>query len=201
MHRLKVRLLASGISRAAVMRYLQELSDHREDLICELTAAGMAPGEAEAAADARLGDLDTLAQPMLDDPRFQSLAGRAPLLVWIGLPVLAQAALVAACAAIIVAAARTGIGSDGLGAATGLLLFVAPVAFGWSLSHLAAGRYVQPSWPMAGIGLSLLVAASLRLQVTSAEVAISLAAPDLLQLAAYAFLAPLPLFLRRTRID
>ena len=201
MHSLEVRLLASGISPAAVVRYLQELSDHRDDLICELTAAGMAHGEAEAAADARLGDVDILAQPMLDDPRFRSWARRAPFLVWIGLPVLAHAALVAACAAIIVAAARTGLGSEAFSTATELLLFLAPVALGWSLSHFAARRHLQTYWPMAGIGLTLLAGAGLQLQITAAAVAISLAAPDLLQLAAYVFLAPMPLLLRRNRID
>lgn len=201
MLRLKVRLLASGVSPAAVTRYLQELSDHREDLICELTASGTAPGEAEAAADERLGDLDALAQPMLDDPRFRSLARRAPLLVWVGMPVLAQAVLVVGCAAIIVAAVRAGLGSQGFGTAAGLLLFVTPVLLGWSLSHLAARRYLQTYWPIAGSGLTLLMGASLRLEVGSAEVAIGLAAPDPLQLAAYALLAPLPLLFRRTRLD
>lgn len=201
MHDLRKRLLASGISPAAVERYLQELSEHREDLVCELRASGMSARDAEAAADRRLGDEATLAQPMLEDPRFRSFAARAPLLFWVGLPALGQAALVGAFAGAVVSAARSGLDLELLTQAAKLLLFGAPVALAWSFSYLAARRHVLTYWPVIGVGLTILMGATLKLEIAPTDVAISLAAPDMLQLAAYALLAPLPLLLRRTRIN
>jgi hypothetical protein len=180
---------------------MQELSEHRDDLICELRASGMSARDAEAAAERRLGDEATLAQPMLEDPRFRSFATRSPLLFWIGLPSLGQAALVAAFAVAVVLAGRSGMESELLARSAKLLMFAAPVALAWSFSYLAARRHVLTHWPVAGVGLTIFMGATLKLEVAPTDVAISLAAPDLLQLAAYAFLAPLPLLLRRTRIN
>jgi hypothetical protein len=190
MHELRIRLLASGISPAAVERYLQELGEHREDLVCELIASGMSAGDAEAAADRRLGDEATLAQPMLDDPRFRSLAARAPVLFWVGLPAMSQAALVAALAVAVVLAARSGLESEMLAGAIRALLFVAPLGLAWSFTRLAARRHVLTGWPIAGAGLTIILGSSLRLDIAPTDVAVSLAAPDALQLAAYALLGP-----------
>ncbi len=72
------RLLRSGVAPVHVRRYLRELSEHFSDLVGEEQRAGRSPDEAKAAARARLGADEALAEAMLAQPALRSWTGRAP---------------------------------------------------------------------------------------------------------------------------
>jgi hypothetical protein len=201
MHELRERLLRSGISPRAVERYIEELQDHREDILIELIAAGLSHEEAERLAMQRLGDVEVLTLPMLTDPRLQSLAARAPLLFWIGLPVMLEAVLVLASVIVVVLTARTGLSAVSLSGVTGMGLFLAPIGLVWCMVELARRRRVRTRLPLVGMALTLALGAAMQVQIFHNEIAVSFALPDLLHLAAYAALAPLPFLMREYRID
>jgi hypothetical protein len=75
---LRETLLRAGVAPLHVRRYLSELSDHLSDLVAEETKAGRTAAEVKAAARARLGGEDALAQAMLAQPSLRSWTGRAP---------------------------------------------------------------------------------------------------------------------------
>src|SRR5690242_16251615 len=93
---LSERLLRAGVDPAHVRRYVGELRDHLADLVAEETAAGKP--DPQAAALARLGDVETLAQAMQQRRELRSLSARAPFAVY----VLAPAAMVFVCTALAV---------------------------------------------------------------------------------------------------
>jgi len=200
MHELRDRLLRSGIAPAMVDRYVGELRDHLDDIVDELTAAGLPPAEARDAALLRLGAAEHLAAPMLADHRFRSFASRAPLLAWLALPLLAQAGLAALLTTIVVLAARNGLPPGDIGAIAGLLLLLAPIAIGWSLVAGAWRRRTALAWPALGIAATIVLGAALNLQIDPTAIAVSLATPALPQLALYALLTLAPLAGRNLRI-
>lgn len=200
MRDLRERLLRSGISAKAVERYIEELQDHREDILIELIAAGMAHEEAERVAMRRLGDMEVLALPMLTDPGLRSLAARAPVLFWIGLPVLVEAVLVLASIVAVVLAARTGLSVASLAGVAGVALFLAPIGLAWCMVELARRRRVRTRLPLLGMGLTLVLGAAMQVDIFHDQIALSLVLPDPVHLAAYAAFACLPFLMREYRI-
>lgn len=75
---LRERLLRAGVAPRHVRRYVRELADHLADLRAEEEQAGRSRENALAAARARLGGVDALAQAMIRQRRFQSWSARAP---------------------------------------------------------------------------------------------------------------------------
>jgi hypothetical protein len=89
---LRETLLEGGIAPRHVRRYLAELCEHLDDLTAEQRAAGFDDENAAIRARARLGDDAELAQAMLAQKCFHSLAARAPWAVFGILPSFAVTA-------------------------------------------------------------------------------------------------------------
>lgn len=199
-------LLRAGLSPRRVRRYTRELTEHRQDLIDHLLAQGQSRQAAEREAMARLGSHDALLLPMLADPRFRSLAARWPALIYLALPLAAQA-LCALCLLLgLVAAAatplRTLIADLGTGAA--VLWLIAPVLTCWLLWHAARTRRASMRWPAAAaLALSALAAAT-EIGVTApaqgiaGEISLGVTQPSILPFLTLAILSLLPLCLERT---
>ncbi len=175
---LRRRLLVAGVAPRHIRRYIAELEDHLADLRRE------APNEAAAAA--RLGDLDTLAQPMLDRPEFRSWTARAPWMTLIGGPILAMVAATAAVCLPFVAYgaiflamqppnAPRGIEPMWLQytahAATYFLVYMAPILIGWAVSLMAIERRLAPMWPIVGLVVFAAVTGTFDIGVSFPKVA------------------------------
>jgi hypothetical protein len=77
---LRERLLRAGVAPRHVRRYLTELADHLADLRREEESTGLSRAEAEAAALARLGTMDDLANAMIPERPGPSSPSRPPCL-------------------------------------------------------------------------------------------------------------------------
>jgi hypothetical protein len=75
---LRETLLRAGVAPVHVRRYLEELAEHLSDLVSEERKAGRSVSEVKAAARARLGGDQALAEAMLAQPALRSWTGRAP---------------------------------------------------------------------------------------------------------------------------
>jgi hypothetical protein len=75
---LRETLLRAGVAPLHVRRYLRELSEHFADLVEEERKTGRTPDDVRAAARARLGGDEALAEAMLAQPGLRSWTGRAP---------------------------------------------------------------------------------------------------------------------------
>jgi hypothetical protein len=174
---LRDRLLRAGIAPRHIRRYLTELHDHLTDLRAEenLTSLPTAESQAqtEAAALARLGSIDTLADAMTRQPHLRSFSARAP---WAAFALAPLAALAAAWAValfilwlgwnVFLPYSLTPFvriqGVEILVFGSGrLIYFAAPILTGWAIALTAARQRLNPLWPALGILLvSLLGGAS-----------------------------------------
>jgi hypothetical protein len=191
---LSERLLRGGISPARVARYAAELDEHLEDLTAELAAAGLPPEQARAVARQRLGDPDLLAASMLAQPGLRSLPSRLPAFAWLALPLIAELAIVAGLAALVVAAARTASCPPRPPSSIRCCWWrrsVSPGASGGVRCGVGAGV----GWPLAGMLVTLIAAAALELSIGADAVAVSLRSPTPDILAVYALLTIAPFLL------
>lgn len=168
---LRERLLRAGVAPRHVRRYLNELSDHLTDLRAEEERAGRSKAEAESAALARLGGMDSLARAMIEQRQFQSWSARAPWAIFGFGPlcILAAAWFVALFILwsgwqIFLPGTKTpfvglldrwamlyfGVGR--------LLYFGAPIFIGWLMGLVAARQRLNALWPTVGVGLIALIA-------------------------------------------
>jgi hypothetical protein len=176
---LRERLLRAGVAPRHVRRYLRELTEHLADLTAEERAAGHAGADAENAAVARLGSIDELAEAMIRQPQFRSWASRAPWLTFGAgsLAALGSAYLIA-CSLLwcgwklFLPAAETPFG-HGLSAmhVFAKLYFVAdkswyygaPIAIGLGFAIVAIRQRLRSAWPVIGLVLEAIMAASARI--------------------------------------
>ena len=110
----------------------------------------------------RLGDPDLLVASMLAQPGLRSLPSRLPAFAWLALPLIAELAIVAGLAALVVAAARHGF-VPSTAAIVNPLLLMAPLGIAWSIGKSALRRRAGPGWPLAGMLATLIAAAALEL--------------------------------------
>ena len=80
------KLVRQGMPRRYVIRIVQELVEHRDDLEAESLAAGQPPDSARSAAREKLGDIDELAKELLAAKRRSYWFGRHPVVSFILLP-------------------------------------------------------------------------------------------------------------------
>ena len=161
---LEDRLLRAGVAPRHVSRYLRELAEHLEDLVADELRAGRDPQASEIAAMHRLGDVDSLAQPMIARKEFQSWSYRAPALVYllapfgewigIGLSVLVPFGLTMKLAGTPQSQGPVVVPDwfDPLFTLiSGLALYLAPLALGWNIADLARRQRMKPFWPIVGL--------------------------------------------------
>jgi hypothetical protein len=171
---LRERLLRAGIAPRHVRRYVRELSDHLADLVGEEERAGHDRAQAQSAAMARLGNIDQLAQSMIEQPSLRSLTARAP---WAALGVFPLTLLLTAYhVAVFILWSGWQMflpqsdtpflrvhGFAVLYFAAGrLLYFGAPLFVGWALAFLAARQRLSAIWPVTGIALVALLGGAMQ---------------------------------------
>lgn len=173
---LRERLLQAGIAPRQVRRYLGELSEHLADLRSQEQQAGLSAADAEAAAIARLGSVDELAQAMIGQRQFRSLSARAPWFTYGVAPVVFLAAawgvalfILATGWAIFLPKAGTPFvpihGWEILYFGFGkLIYFGAPLLIGWGIAIMAARQRSNAAWLMAGLVLIAWMVATAHVQ-------------------------------------
>ncbi|HEV2215403.1 MAG TPA: hypothetical protein VGR64_08950 [Terracidiphilus sp.] len=181
---LRERLLRAGIAPRHVRRYITELSEHLADLTAGEMRAGRNRKEAEAAALARLGAVEDLAEAMLRQPGLHAWSVRAPWAVCALVP-LGMLALVRGIALLILwsgwqiflPGANTPFGAQQLSWQANvwfqfgrLIYFSAPFALGWALCILAARQRLRAWWPVAGMLVVACVAAVQRVDANRANI-------------------------------
>lgn len=75
---LREQLLCAGVEPRQVRRYIRELAEHLDDVAAEEEHAGRSGAAARDAALARLGSVEVLAERMIAQRQFRSIAARAP---------------------------------------------------------------------------------------------------------------------------
>lgn len=170
---LRERLLRTGVAPRHVRRYVNELSDHLADLRAEEERAGRDRAEAESAALARLGGMESLAKAMIEQRQFQSWSARAPWAVFgLGpLCILAAAWLVALV--ILWTGWQIFLPEEStpfVGIIDGwamlyfgvgrLLYFGAPLFIGWFMAVVAIRQRSKTWWPLPGMALIALLASA-----------------------------------------
>ncbi|SRR5579859_254928 len=166
---LRERLLTAGVKPWRVRRYLAELADHYEDLLAEEEESGKVGGIARAAALARLGSLDELAEAMTSQSRFRSLAAKAPWALFPGGAVLGLAIGYAVTSLLMIGtveAFASRVGSHLMPpawlppvaeAVFGFDRYLLPILLGWLIAAVALRQRLPARWPVAAMmGLSLL---------------------------------------------
>ena len=177
---LRERLLRAGIAPRHVRRYLSELTDHLADLTAEERTRGLSPSDARAAALARLGTTDTLAEAMTSQPRFQSLSARAPWAVFSLTPLVLLAAVwfVSLCLLrlgwhIFLPGAVTPFGHGPLHffdpqniyfQLNRSLYLGAPILVGWCMVLIAARQRLNSLWPIVSLATLTVLAATSHVQ-------------------------------------
>ena len=174
---LRERLLRAGVAPRHVRRYLSELADHLADLRAEEERAGRGRALAEAAALARLGEVEALAEAMIARPDLRAWSARAPWAVFgIGSVACVAVAYAAACTIlwtgwrIFLPARETPfVAIDGWATAYfglgKLLYFCGPVMVGWGMGLMAARQRIRLIWPPAGVAVTALIACMVQVHV------------------------------------
>jgi hypothetical protein len=179
---LRERLLRAGVAPRHVRRYLTELADHLADLRREEESTGLSRAEAEAAALARLGTMDDLANAMIVQRNLQSWSARAPWAIFALAPALSLAAAWTIALLILwtgwqiflpgarspfVAVPGPVYGLENIYFQTGrMIYFGAPFFIGWCISTLAVRQRLQAIWPVAGLLLVAVAAATAQVHAT-----------------------------------
>jgi hypothetical protein len=184
---LRERLLVAGVAPRHVRRYLSELGDHLADLTAEERRDGRSPADAEAAALSRLGNIDQLANAMIDQPQFQSWSARAPWAMFGVAPILfLAAAYFLACLylwlgwTIFKPAADTPFGGP-VGPMYGLAnmyfqagkfyYIAAPMLTGWAIALVAARqRLLNWLWPTLALILIAWMGTTAQIQASRSAV-------------------------------
>ena len=163
---LRERLLRAGVAPRHVRRYVTELEEHLADLTVEEERTAQSGEAARAAALARLGSVDELAQRMIAQRQFRSIAARAPWAVLAIAPLVCLAGAWAVSLTILVTGwamflpqAKTPFVGQLHGAAIAWfgmgreLYFTAPVLIGWAAAIVAARQRSRAAWAIVGWAL------------------------------------------------
>ncbi|MBS7703790.1 hypothetical protein [Chelatococcus asaccharovorans] len=144
---------------------------------------------------------------MVSDRRFHSWAARTPWAVFLIAPIVGYGVIVAILAFALASATSPGMAPAWFGAvgrATGYFAaFVARLILAWTLAFVARRQRSRAIWPLIGMGLTIIAATVIELQVRLAgpqqggEIAIALTMPSVMQIAALLLAAAAPLLLLR----
>lgn len=182
---LRERLLRAGVAPRHVRRYLAELTDHLADLRAEEERAGHSRADAEAAALARLGSVDDLAQA-IGQRQFQSWCARAPWAMFGVAPlVFLAAAYFMACVYLwcgwqmFLPGADTPFGGRSASLCDFANIYfqagkcyyiLAPVLVGWGIGVVAARQRLKAVWPTVALALIAWMGATAQIQASRSAV-------------------------------
>jgi len=181
---LRERLLRAGIAPRHVRRYLIELGDHLADLRAEEERAGRSRADAESAALIRLGEIDDLAQALIEKRQFQSWFVRAPWAMFGLAPLFLLAG--AWCVALLIlwsgwrfflpGADTPFVRIDGSTITDSFailyfqvgrtLYFGTPILVGWGIGLIAARQRLKALWPAVGLLLIALIGGTARVHAS-----------------------------------
>jgi hypothetical protein len=151
------RLLRGGVSYRHVKSYVAELRDHYDDALRSETASGKSSAAAHATALARLGSMDDLAHGMIARPELRALSARfprlltgaAPVVLWIGILVLAIFAFAGAFKDQ-EASAASAVFQAPTDASFLSVTRVVPIIIGALMLTLALRQRLALTWPLIG---------------------------------------------------
>lgn len=199
---LEERLLKAGVRPGTAERYIAELRDHLEDLSYELEQKGLPPREAITEALARLGDLDALAAPMLEDDRFHSLTSKAPWLVFIAAPILVYLGILGLVTFSLISAVSLGSVPPWFRLAGGFAHYltggILPVLGAWLLTFISIRQRTRRVWLIPGIAIPVILASSVQLAVTlsasmdSGAISVGIGLPSAWQILALSAITLIP---------
>ncbi len=175
---LRERLLRAGVAPRYVRRYLTELAEHLADLTAEEERAGHSYADAVSTALVRLGGVDELVRAMTEQRQFLSWSFRAPWVIFGLAPLLWLAGLYSVALLILwsgwnifLPAADTPFGGHRLYGFANLyfqagkaIYFGAPLVVGWGLGLTAVRQRFTSVWLIAGLCLTALIGATVRVQ-------------------------------------
>jgi hypothetical protein len=160
---LRDKLLRAGVTPRHVSRYLDELSEHLEDLVAAEERAGHRRELAEKLASGRLGDLDDLAKAMIAQKRFRSWTYRAPWAVFLLAPFIAVLCGLIVTGVLLISPTRTVIVAPAHGydvvpdwygsfitLIAGFNQYVLPQLLAWAMTTVAVKQRMRPVWPILG---------------------------------------------------
>jgi hypothetical protein len=165
-------LLRGGIAPRHVRRYINELSDHYDDLLDAARRSGQSPQDAERHALAQLGTPEDLAKAMLSRDDLKTLSARYPKSFFGAGPLLTLIVSLLGTGFLLVAVAL--LGQAMFGAKTSADLtpeqlvsmqqlqpmfdalawaakFILPVALGWLFLRHAIQQHAELRWVVVGV--------------------------------------------------
>ncbi|WP_079212690.1 hypothetical protein [Brucella pituitosa] len=160
---LREKLLSQGVAPRFAGRLVVELSQHYNDICEELVAHGFSHERAEIIARHRVGDIDDLADAMLEQPLLRSWIHRVPVILFLS----SVAALAAGIVLCLFALHKLGdLLPSGKGQAVGdaVAFFCAsilPLICGWSVVFLSLKRRLRSFWPIAALFVLSAITSSL----------------------------------------
>lgn len=86
--KLQAHLLRSGVARRHVVRAIEELRDHFEDIETEAAAHGLPPAAAAILASKRIGTFESIAKQYLNRPELKCWIHRYPSMARVILPIV-----------------------------------------------------------------------------------------------------------------
>jgi hypothetical protein len=171
---LRDKLLRAGVAPRHVSRYLDELSEHLEDLVAAEERAGHERESAQQLALARLGEPDDLAKAMIAKKRFRSWTSRAPWAVFLLAPFLVVVCGLILTGLLMVSLARTVqptyvLVADWYGSFIALIAgfneCVLPLLLGWAMTTVAVKQRMRPMWPILGFLMVAILCGSQSYQI------------------------------------
>ena len=88
LNNLKIKLIQNGFSYKYTDRIINELKEHREDILTEILETGEKPNIAEKKADKRIGDINQLSDNFKEGLKNSSFIGRHSGISFILFPIL-----------------------------------------------------------------------------------------------------------------
>jgi hypothetical protein len=163
---LRERLLRGGVAPRYVRRYVNELTDHLEDLTVEEEQTQPNRSMAKTAALLRLGQNEELEKAMMEQRNLQSWSKRAPWMVFGLGPVLSLVGAFSLTYLALILVGRYFVDGTHVNEATvffvgfgivGWFYVLCPLIVGWGIAALAIRHRMGIKWPAIGMAFAAIL--------------------------------------------